>query len=173
MNLTEALNTALPDIPAFTREFLPKLRPSLLAREHTVREVPVVVGVIPETGYIYRWSPEEWELLKLFDGVKPLEEISHLYAERFGVRYSVDFLRELVDVLDGQDFWYKTPLEQNVALQQRLAEERQKKARKSKYGDVSDLRLIYWNPDNYLHAVYPYLKFIYTPWFTAVSFAVL
>jgi putative peptide zinc metalloprotease protein len=173
MNLTEALNTALPEIPAFTRELLPKLRPNLLAREHTVRGVPVVVGVIQETGYIYRWAPEEWELLKLFDGTRTLQEVSDIYAERFGVRYSADFLRELVDLLDGQDFWYKTPLEHNIALQQRLAEERQKKAKKSKYGDVSDLRLIYWNPNNYLHAIYPYLKFIYTPWFTALSFVAM
>ncbi|HXE90576.1 MAG TPA: HlyD family efflux transporter periplasmic adaptor subunit [Terriglobales bacterium] len=171
MNLTEAFNTALPDIPALSREFLPKLRPNLLAREHVVRGTPVVVGVLPESGMIYRWTPEEWELLKLFDGVRTLEQISELHAERTGVHYSVEVLREIVEVLDEQDFWYKTPLEQNVALQERLAEERLKKAkRKSKYGDVADLRLIYWNPDNYLHAIYPHLKFIYSRWFTVASF---
>jgi putative peptide zinc metalloprotease protein len=174
MNLTEALNSALPEIPALHRDFLPKLRPDLLAREHVERGSRVVVGVLPDTGYLYRWAPNDWELLQLFDGARTLEEISSLHAERTGAQYSVEELQELVDVLDGQDFWYRTPLEHNVALQERLADERQKKAaRKSKYGDVSDLRLIYWDPDKYLHAIYPYLKFLYTPWFTAVSFAAM
>ncbi len=174
MNLTEALNSALPEIPALHRDFLPKLRPDLLAKEHVERGSRVVVGVLPDTGYLYRWAPNDWELLQLFDGVRTLEEISSLHAERTGVSYSVDELRELVDVLDDQEFWYRTPLEHNVALQERLAEERQKKAaRKSKYGDVSDLRLIYWDPDKYLHDLHRYLKFLYTPWFTAVSFAAM
>ncbi|MGH9509763.1 MAG: efflux RND transporter periplasmic adaptor subunit [Terriglobales bacterium] len=174
MNLTEALNSALPEIPALHRDFLPKLRPDLLAREHVERGSRVVVGVLPDTGYLYRWAPNDWELLQLFDGVRTLDEISALHAERTGMQYYVDELHELVDVLDEQQFWYRTPLEHNVALKERLAEERQKKAaRKSKYGDVSDLRLIYWDPDKYLRGLHRYLKFLYTPWFTALSFVAM
>lgn len=174
MNFTEAFNTALPEIPALHRDFLPRLRPDLLAREHVQRGVTVVVGVLPETGYLYRWDSNTWELLQLFDGVRTLEEISSLHGERTGVYYSVEDVREFVDVLKGQGFWYKTPLEHNIALQQRLAQERQKKVgRESKYGDVSDLRMMNWDPDKVLHTVHRYMKFLYTRWFTAVSFAAM
>lgn len=171
MNLTEAFKTALPEIPALQREFIPKIRSDLLAREHVVRGQKIVVGVLPDGDYLYRWDPNTWELLQLFDGVRSLEEVSALHAERTGVHYSANDLREFVGTLKEQNFWYRTPLDHNIALQERLAHERQKQAQQeSKYGTIDDLRMLNWDPDKVLHWFHGHLSFIYTWWFTMVSF---
>jgi len=172
MNLTEVLNSALPEIPALKRDFRPKVQPTLIHREHIEGGRRMVNCLVPEKGFIYRWTPEQFGMVTLFDGTRTVEEVSEVYFQQYGERVPPDALREIVAMLDEQGFWYKTPLEANIALKERLAEERQKRAkRKSKYGDVADLRLWYWNPDNYLSWIYPRLKFIYSRWFSIVSLA--
>jgi len=170
MNLTEAFNATLPELPTRSRELRPRTHPHLIGREHVEGGVRTVNCIIPEKGFLYRLSPEQWELVNLCDGTHTLEEIAKLHVEQTGVRYTVDDLREIVSTLDETEFWYKTPLEENIALKQRLSDQRRKQAKtRSKYGDVSDLRLAYWNPDQYLDTIYPRLKFLYSRWFAVVS----
>ena len=171
MNLTEALDNALPEIPVMTREFHPKLDPKLLVRERTEGGVTTVI-VLTRTGYICRFTPQQWRLLQLFDGKRSLEEVSQLYSTDTGMEYTVEELRESVATLDESDFWFKTPLEVNIALKQRLADERQKKVKKkSRWGDLAHVEFPAWDPDSYLEFIYPKVKFIYTNWFTVLSFA--
>ncbi|HEX4067857.1 MAG TPA: HlyD family efflux transporter periplasmic adaptor subunit [Acidobacteriaceae bacterium] len=176
MNLAEALNAALPDLPARrVRAGYPKLNPALIHHENIDDGERVIIAMIRGEKGMFRFTPEQWQIIELFDGKRSWEEVSELVAQRYSVRYEADDLREFTSGLDAIDFWYKTPLEKNVALQQKLEEGRHEHAhRKSKWGDVAHMQFSAWDPDEYLNRIYPRLKWMYTRWFglfCAVLFA--
>jgi len=173
MNLTESLNSALPEIPALNKgEIRPRIHPNLVGREHIEDGEPVISAVISGVGRFYQFSRAQWQLVQLCDGTRTCPELAVELAGRFGVNASTEDVRELVAQLDSIDFWYRTPLEENIVVKQRLAEERQQKSKKkSRYGDVSHLIITAWDPDKYLDKIYPKIKFIYSWWFAFLSIA--
>ncbi|HEX4310462.1 MAG TPA: HlyD family efflux transporter periplasmic adaptor subunit [Acidobacteriaceae bacterium] len=170
MNLAEALNAALPDLPARSaRVGYPRVDPGLIANENIEDGQTVVVAMIRGRDSIFRFAPEQWRIIELFDGELSWEEVSELHAQLYGVRYGADDLREFTTGLDAIDFWYKTPLEKNIALQQKLESGRHQHAhRKSKWGDVAHMQFSAWDPDQYFDRIYPYTKWIFTRWFATV-----
>ena len=173
MNLAEALNAALPELPARrARAGYPKLDPEAVHRDNIEDGEPVIVVLIRSRDVMFRFPPEQWHLIELFDGKRSWAEVADLYLERFGVRYEPDDLREFTSQLDGMGFWYQTPLERNVALQQKLEAGRHQHAhKKSKFGDVAHMQFSAWDPDRYLDRIYPWLRWIYTPWFGGICLA--
>ncbi len=173
MNLTETLNVALPEIPIQTRRTgMFKLHPQLVGKEHLEGGERVVSAIIPRRPELFTFTPEQWTIVNLFDGKRSYEEISDLFFEQTNVRYAPEEIRTYAEELDSIDFWYRTPLERNIALRQKLAEERGKHAKKkSRFGDVSHMEFNAWDPDNYLGVVNRALSFMYTPWFTAFTVA--
>lgn len=170
MNLAEALNAALPDLPARrAREGYPKLDPATIHHENIEDGERVIVAMIRGEKGMFRFAPEQWQIIELFDGTRSWADVAELLVERYNVRYDPDDLREFTSGLDAIDFWYKTPLEKNVALQQKLEAGRHEHAhRKSKWGDVAHMQFSAWDPDEYLNRIYPWLKWIYTRWFGMV-----
>jgi putative peptide zinc metalloprotease protein len=175
MNLAEALNAALPDLPARrARVGYPKLDPGLIASENIEDGEPVVVALIRGRDQIFRFNPQVWRIIELFDGERSWDDVAELLAQQYGVRYGVDDLRDFTAGLDDIDFWYRTPLERNIALQQKLESGRHQHAhRKSKWGDVAHMQFSAWDPDRYFDRVYPWLQWIYTKWFAVVCAALL
>jgi putative peptide zinc metalloprotease protein len=172
MNLAEALNAALPDLPVSRSRTsgYPKLDPALVARENIEDGAPIMVALIRGTDKFFRFGTDQWRIIELFDGVRSYEEVANIHAERYGVRYEVDDLKEFTAGLDEVDFWYKTPLEKNIALRQKLESGRhQHSHRKSKWGDISHMQFSAWDPDRYFNRIYPYCRWIYTPWFTTLT----
>lgn len=173
MNLAEALNAALPELP--TRRLqagYPKVDPALIASENIEDGKPVVVAMIRGRESIFRFAPEQWHIIEMFDGSRSWDEVAALCEERYGVRYSGDDLREFTTGLEAIDFWYKTPLEKNIALRQKLESSRHEHAHPKAKLDVAHIQFSAWDPNRYFDRVYPWLKWIYTRWFAAV-FAVL
>jgi putative peptide zinc metalloprotease protein len=172
MNITEALNVALPEIPGKVKEFRPRLHPRLVGREQVEGGQRVVVAIIEGKSWLYEFSPVEWKLVQLFDGKRSYEEIADLFLEQEGVQYSPDDLREFAAALDANGFWYKTPQEENIALTQKLAEQRGGHAKKkSRFGDVSHIQFSAWDPDKFFDKIHPKLTFFYTRWFTGLTLA--
>lgn len=172
MNLTEALNVALPEIPAQTKEFHPRLHPRLVGREQIEDGQPIVVAIIEGKSWLYSFSPVEWKLVQLFDGKRSYEEIAATFLEQEGREYSPDDIREFAATLDANGFWYKTPQEENVALTQKLAEHRGGHAKKkSRFGDISHIQFSAWDPDKFFDKIHPKLTFFYSRWFTALTLA--
>ena len=172
MNITEALNVALPEIPGKVKEYRPRLHPKLVGREQIEDGQPVVVAIIEGKSWLFAFSPTEWKLVQLFDGKRSYEEISDLFAEQEGVRYSPDDIREFAATLDGNGFWYKTPQEENIALTQKLAEHRGGHAKKkSRFGDISHIQFSAWDPDKFFDRIHPKLAFVYSRWFTLLTLA--
>jgi putative peptide zinc metalloprotease protein len=171
MNLAEAFNAALPDLPAARNKVTyPRLDPAMVWRENIEDGEPVVVALIRGTDKIFRFTFEQWRIIEMFDGKRSYEEVSKIHHERHGVLYGADNLNEFASGLDEIDFWYKTPIERNIALRQKLeAGRHQHTHRKSKWGDVSHMQFSAWDPDRYFNRIYPHLKWIYTRWFTAFT----
>jgi putative peptide zinc metalloprotease protein len=171
MNLAEALNAALPELPAKTgRVGYPKLDPQTIWADNIEDGKPVVVAHIRGKDLVYRFPPEQWKLVELFDGERSYDDVAEAYYQQHGVLFNADDVREFASGLEENDFWYKTPQERNIALNQKLAEQRHlHKHRKSKWGDVAHVQFSAWDPDHYFDKIYPRLRWVYTPWSTAVT----
>ena len=171
MNLTRALDVALPDIPA--REILqrvPRMEPGATFREHLEDGERIVRVYFPSTGLMYRITWAQWSLARLFDGNRSYAAIAELYSEQMGTFYDEQTIFEFASELETAGFWYKTEQEKNVLLLLQSKEERRKNLRaKSRYTDLSMITFPAFNPDRFLNWLYPKTKFIYARWFTALT----
>ncbi|MGC2497764.1 MAG: hypothetical protein WA374_08470, partial [Acidobacteriaceae bacterium] len=63
MNLAEALNAALPELPARrARAGYPKLDPEAVHRDNIEDGEPVIVVLIRSRDVMFRFPPEQWHL---------------------------------------------------------------------------------------------------------------
>ncbi len=171
MNITRALSAALPEIPArIVAQRTPRMDPGTVAREHIEDGEPMVRIYVPSVECMYKFPPQNWALIQLFDGRRNYEEISQVYFQQSGHHCSVQELREFAQELDAIDFWYKTPQEKNVALMQKSADERrQLLKKKSRYGDLSLILFPAVNPDKFITWLYGHTRFFYSTWFTVLT----
>lgn len=175
MNLTRALEVALPDIPARKlAESYPRLDPGTTFREHLEGGKPVVRIYVPSVGGMFVFDKNEWELARLFDGKRSYEEIARVYSQQNGVPYDTETVREFAASLESSSFWYKTAQEKNIQLMQLNREERKRRLKgKNIWSDLSDVDFPAFNPDRFVTWLYGKTRFIYTPWFTAASLIAL
>jgi putative peptide zinc metalloprotease protein len=172
MNLTRVLDVALPDIPArMISQRAPRLPPDAVWKEHFEEGRPIVRVLVPSQEAMYRFPPQNWELVQLFDGARSYQEIAELYSGKAGAEYSADEVREFAASLDAAEFWYKTPQEKNILLMQKDAQKRRKalKAKKSKYGDLAQITFPAVNPDKFLTWFHHYTYWVYSWWWTAIT----
>jgi Membrane-fusion protein len=171
MNLTRALDVALPDIPA--REILqrvPRIDPAVTFREHLEDGERIVRVYFPSTGLMYRLTWQQWSLARLFDGKRSYAAIAELYSQQMGTAYDEQTVFEFASELETSGFWYKTGQEKNVLLLLQSKEERRKNLKaKSRYADLSMITFPAFNPDGFLNWLYGKTKFIYARWFTALT----
>ena len=174
MNITRALGAALPEIPARTlAQRTPRMDPGIVAREHIEDGEPMVRIYVPSVECMYKFPPQNWSLIQLFDGRHNYEEIAQLYSQQSGHPTSTQEIREFAEELDAMDFWYKTAQEKNVALMQKSADERRQLQKKqSRYGDMSLILFPAVNPDKFITWLYGRTRFFYTTWFTLLTLCV-
>lgn len=173
MNIVRALDVALPELPErIIRRTSPKLDPRVIAKEHIEGGRPVVITKAPGSEFIFRFTPQQWELVRMFDGVRSHAEIAADFANQTGAVISEDDVKELASYLQSESkLLVKTPVEQNIALQEELRSSRTKR-KKSLAVDFTDITIKVWhNADNYITWLYPRLRFLFTPWFVWTSLA--
>jgi len=171
MNLVEALNAALPELPAqrLKRKGFPRLNPQLIYREHVEEGAPVVIAHVPGSGEVFRIPPEQWKLIELFDGERSYEEVAAAYAAATGAEVSEEEVRNFVAPVEDSDLFHKTAQEKNIALTQKLAHEREHHLKKkSKFGDVSHIQFSAWDPDKFFDKAITHLEWVFSRWFTAL-----
>ena len=173
MNITEALNAALPDIPARTMvQRYPRLDPGITQKEHVEDGERIVRVYVPSAGAMYKFPTQNWALAQLFDGKRSYEQIAALFSQQSQTEYSPAAIREFADALEAEDFWYKTPQEKNILAMQKSSEERQKLLKtKKKYGDLSLYIFPAVNPDKFLTWFVARTQWVYTWWFTLLTLA--
>jgi putative peptide zinc metalloprotease protein len=171
MNLTRALDVALPEIPArVIAERCPRLHPDIVHKEHIVDGRPLVRICVPGVDAIFSLTPQTWELARLFDGHRDYEEVAEAYFQKTGEQVSLEELRELADDLESIDFWYKTAQEKNIALLMKSAEERRNVLKpKSRWGDLGFVVFPAFNPDEFLVWLDSKIGFVFTWWFTILT----
>lgn len=174
MNLTQIMNVTLPDPPAVRmRDTYPRVSPKMIARDHYEREGHMVHIIIPDgPSHFFRFSPPQYELIKLFDGRRSYAEIAKVFTKQQNIAINEEFVRTFADNMEKKEFWYRTPQEESITLFNKLAGDRHKTLQKKKGKSANDLaiiELIYFDPDKYLGWIYKKLRFVYSDWFTIFS----
>ena len=169
MNLSEVLNVALPELPAKRVKSYPRLHPNLIMREQVIDGDLTFVSAISGGSYLYRFTPEQWALLQLFNGERSYAQVTQLYQD-LGNSVEESQVQEFANSLEDLEFWHKTPLEANITASEKLAETRQKRAKK-KSVDLALIIIAAWDPDAHITRLHHALKFVYTRWFVFATLA--
>jgi putative peptide zinc metalloprotease protein len=173
MNIANALTVALPELPErVIKRSVPKLDPRVIAKQQIEKGQPTVLAKLPGADNFIRLEPPQWVLLQLFDGERSYLEISGQVSDQTGIPYSEEDVREFASFIQANtDLFYKSPLERNITLQQKLRGQRLKRKR-SRVIDFSDITIAEWpNADEFIARIYPHLRWIYTWWFTLLALA--
>lgn len=176
MNLSEALDAALPEIPRarLTRARPPCLDPDLIIRED-VLDGERIIGVMQRgKANFFRFEPLQWQLASLFDGVRSYEEIAALFQENTGSFIAPEDVRSFAQSMDASEFWYQTPQEKNIALSEKLLAQRNRRANRKSKVNLAHISFSAWDPDTYLGWLDNKIGgFIYNPWSVTVLVALL
>ena len=169
MNITQALNVALPELPAkLVSQRPPRVHPDVVFKEHIEEGKPVIRAYVPGVDAMFTFPPESWAMIQLFDGQVSYAELAELCSREAGVAYSEEAVRDFAAEIDAMNFWYRTPQEKNIKLMQKTADER-RRLQKKKWGDLSEIKFPAVNPDRFLTWLYRQISFMYTPWFTVLT----
>ena len=175
MNLTQVMNVTLPEPPAAKlRDTYPRVHPKLVTRDHYEREGHMVHCIVPDgPSHFFRFSIQQFELIKLFNGRRTYKQIAELFTEQQRININEEFVKKFADNMEKRDFWYRTPQEESITLFNKLAGDRhktlQKKSGKSASADLSIIELIHFDPDRYLTWIHGKLKFMYENWWNAFA----
>lgn len=169
MNLSEALDAALPEIPKtrLAAERTPRLDPELIIREDTLDGMPSISVLERKSATFGRLTPAQWQFLQLFDGVRSYEEIAAEWERQSGEVMPLADIYAFVETITECGFWYRDPQERNLAMGEKLAAERGRKvSRKSKL-NLAHISFSAWDPNRYLTALDHMVgRYIYSRWFT-------
>jgi putative peptide zinc metalloprotease protein len=167
MNLSEALDAALPEIPRarLTRVHPPRLDPGLIVREDTLDGEAIVGAFQRSSGNYFRFSPLQWQLASLFDGVLTYDETASLFNEQTGAQLTPEEARLFAQNMDEADFWYQSPQEKNIALHEKLTAQRSRRAKRKSKINIAHISFSAWDPDRYLTWLDACIgSFVYSRW---------
>ena len=151
MNLTEALDAVLPELPQArpSRSQPPRVDPDLIVHE-TVLDGEPVVGVLKRGKNAYfRLSPSQWQLLQLFDGQRSYQEIAVEFTRQTEADIGVEDVRTFADEMEGSELWFESYQEKNLAMREKLLAQRERRA-KAKV-NIAHISFSAWDPDQYLN----------------------
>lgn len=174
MNLIQIMNVTLPEPPAArTHQSYPCVSPKMIARDHFEREGHMVHVIVPDgPSHFFRFSQQQFELIKLFNGRRSYAEIARLFTRTQNITINEEFVQTFAENMEKKEFWYRTPQEESITLFNKLAGDRHKTLEK-KHGksanDLAIIELLYFDPDKYLTWIHEKLKFVYSNWFTVFA----
>jgi putative peptide zinc metalloprotease protein len=151
MNLSEALDAALPEIPRnrVLRRNAPRIDPDLIIREDVTDGEPIVSVYQRSTANLLRLKPTQWQLASLFDGVRSYEEIAAAFEAQTGIPLEAEEARTFAENMDEGGFWYKNPQEKNIAMNEKLAAQRSRRVQSGSSFNVAHIQFSAWDPDRY------------------------
>ena len=174
MNLSEALDAALPEMPRsrLSRQRPPRIDPDLIVREDVVDGEPIVAVYQRSTANLMRLKPTQWQLARLFDGARSYEDTAAAFEAETGIPLSPDEVRTFAENMDEGGFWYKNPQEKNIAMNEKLAAQRSRRAHSHSTVNVAHIAFSAWDPDRYLTRLDQKIgKYIYNRWMTLFAVA--
>ncbi len=174
MNLSEALDAALPEIPRtrLSRKNPPRVDPDLITREDVTDGETIIAVYQRSTANLLRLKPTQWQLACLFDGVRSYEEIAAAFQAETGIPLTAEEVRTFAENMDENGFWYRNPQEKNLAMNEKLTAQRSRRASGESTFNVAHISFSAWDPDAYLNKLDQRIgKYVYSRWVTL--FAVL
>jgi putative peptide zinc metalloprotease protein len=144
----------------------PKLRTDLRISEQTVAGEVSYVIKNRETNSYNRYGSTEFQLLSLCDGTRTAAEIAHaMSAKDPDTQMSEVEVLEFLDSIEA-DMWERTIGEKNLAVLERIRDERK--------GRIDQSSVLYisfkaWNPDKTLAKLDKYLWWMFTKGFVLFS----
>jgi putative peptide zinc metalloprotease protein len=172
MNLSEALDAALPEIPRnrLSRKNPPRLDPELIIREDVTDGEPIVSVYQRSTANLLRLKPTQWQLARLFDGVRSYEEIAAAFEAETGIPVSAEEARTFAENMDEGGFWYRNPQEKNIAMNEKLAAQRSRRVHNGKSFNVAHISFSAWDPDRYLTLLDQKIgKYVFNRWMVLIA----
>jgi putative peptide zinc metalloprotease protein len=167
MNLSEALDAALPEMPKarLSRSRPPRLDPDLVVREDVLDGQASISVLQRDRNHFFRMSPQQWHLAYLFDGVSSYEEIAAAYGAQTNTTVTAEEVRAFAEGLEESDFWYKTPQEKNLSLSQKLTDQRSRVASRKSKINIAHISFSAWDPDRYFDWLDRAIgDYVYSPW---------
>jgi putative peptide zinc metalloprotease protein len=167
MNLSEALDAALPEIPRnrLSRKNPPRVDPDLIIREDVTDGEPIVSVYQRSTANLLRLKPTQWQLARLFDGVRSYEEIAAAFETETGIPLSPEEVRTFAENMDEGGFWYQNPQEKNIAMNEKLVAQRSRRVQSHSSFNVAHISFSAWDPDRYLTRLDEKIgKYVYNRW---------
>jgi len=167
MNLTEALDVALPELPAKRAlKTYPKLHPKIKWREQIEDGKPAIAAHIPGDSDIFRFTREQWDLLQLFDGRRSYQEIAQAYQDQTNIVYTEDDISQFAASMRENGLWQQTVGERYGVEH---AHKHLKARKKQGLGDLAHIDFSAWDPDAFFTWLHPYAQFLYSGWFTLLT----
>jgi putative peptide zinc metalloprotease protein len=172
MNIVEALNVALPEIPARAKRRLPRMNPRVVARQQIEEGQPMMMVLVPEMHQYYRLTPDQWALLQLFDGNRTYQEVADAFTAQTNIGYSAQLAQEFAEAAPDAGFWYQTQQDRNATAREKLKQERSDRLkRKSKLSNLAEITFAAWDPDSFLTKLHARTEFLFSRWFFYLSLA--
>jgi putative peptide zinc metalloprotease protein len=150
----------------------PRLRADLTIVEQTYRGEQSFILKDPKTRKYFRFRPLEVGVLRQFDGTRSATEIAAALTAG-GLRVSVAAVDGFASKLKTMGLLERTVGERSVLMMERLrAQRRQRLGGGSPYqGDIFRIRWSMGDPDHFMDRTIPYLRWMFTRRFLAVSVA--
>jgi putative peptide zinc metalloprotease protein len=172
MNLSEALDAALPDVPRarLSRKSPPRIDPDLIIREDVVDGESIVSVYQRSTANLLRMKPTQWQLASLFDGVRSYEEIAAAFEAQTGIPLEAAEARTFAENMDEGGFWYKNPQEKNIAMNEKLAAQRSRRVQTGSSFNIAHIQFSAWDPDRYFTWLDQKIgKYVFNRWMVLVA----
>ena len=176
MNLSQVLTEALPELPAqYQPDRPPQVHPNLISREHLERDGVYVRSIIPGgPPHFFRMTKTQHQVAMLFNGKRSHAEVAAACAQQLKIRISEQEVRKFAEMLDREDFFYRTPQEESEIIAHELTSQRNKVVkRKHAKVDKTTIELYYFNPAKMLDWIYARFKWMYSPWWFAWSLVMI
>jgi putative peptide zinc metalloprotease protein len=119
----------------------------------------------------YRFQPEQYKILNLLNGERSLEQIRDEFHREFPtVRLTLEEVQNLITDLHRTGLVYSNRQGQGTALIKQKRE-KQKEKLKAAIRNILYIRLPGWDPERTLKVIYPFFRWMYTPFgvFLAVA----
>src|SRR5260370_27883199 len=163
MNRARVLDVSLPELPRQPfKETYFCFNPETIHRVYKEPKGTTIIALAPKNRKVFAFSPEQWQLVQLFNGRLPYDQIAVLWKNKSGVAASPQAIQGFAEMLDNGDFWLKTPQEESAALALDLSENRRAKVKKRE-NSFGKVYVWHFDPNQVLTRAHRKLRWLRSP----------
>ncbi|MCL4524268.1 MAG: PqqD family peptide modification chaperone [Acidobacteria bacterium] len=142
----------------------PKLRDDLVLKRQVMAGEVTYLIKNRETSEYLRFREMEWAIISRLNGENSYQDIADAFSEQFpDVDIDAGQIEDFVDTLKKKELIVRSPAERSIVILEKLQAKRKKQAEQSQAKDIFYLTLATTNPQKFYSAIYPWLRWIWTP----------